>query len=87
VFPPGQIQDSPDGLHAVLSATVFRMDPSAVVQWFEIVEWFAVDDRLRRAIITKDALRHAGRNGHGTRTDEHPGVNWGDPDSVFRTST
>jgi hypothetical protein len=33
------------------------MDPRVVLEWLEIGEWFAVDDRLRRAIIARDALR------------------------------
>ena len=57
------------------------MNPSVVLEWFEVVEWFAVDDRLRRAIIARDALRHAGGSGHGAETDERPGVNLGNPDS------
>ena len=37
------------------------MGPSIVLEWLEIAEWLTVDDRLRSAIIARDALRRAGR--------------------------
>ena len=54
------------------------MGPSIVLEWLEIAEWLAVDDRLRRAIIARDALRRAGRSEHGTGTNN---VNSENPDS------
>ena len=57
------------------------MGPSIDLGWLEIAEWFAVDDRLRSAIIARDALRRAGRSEHGTGTDDRPAVNSGNPDS------
>jgi hypothetical protein len=57
------------------------MGPSIVLEWLEIAEWLAVDDRLRNAIIARDALRRAGRSEHGTGTDDRPAVNSGNPDS------
>ena len=57
------------------------MGPSIVLEWLEIAEWLAVDDRLRSAIIARDARRRAGRSEHGTGTDDRPAVNSGNPDS------
>jgi hypothetical protein len=54
------------------------MGPSIVLEWLEIAEWLAVDDRLRRTIIARDALRRAGRSEHGTGTND---VNSGNPDA------
>jgi len=48
------------------------MGTSIVLEWLEIAEWLAVDDRLRSAIIARDALRRAGRSEHGTGTDDRP---------------
>ena len=62
------------------------MGPSIVLEWLEIADWLAVDDRLRRAIIARDALRRAGRSEHGTGTDDRPGVNAGNPDSESAVS-
>jgi hypothetical protein len=57
------------------------MDPSAVLEWLEVAEWLALDDRLRRAIIASDALRRAGRSGHGAGIDDRLTVNSENPDS------
>jgi hypothetical protein len=57
------------------------MCPSVVLEWLEIAEWLAVDDRLRSAIIARDVLRRAGRSGRGTGTDDRPAVNSENPDS------
>jgi len=54
------------------------MGPSIVLEWLEIAEWLAVDDRLRSAIIARDARRRAGRSEHGTGTKN---VNSENPDS------
>jgi len=62
------------------------MGPSIVLEWLEIAEWLAVDDRLRSAIIARDALRRAGRSEHGTGTDDRPAVNAGNPDSESAAS-
>ena len=62
------------------------MGPSIVLEWLEIADWLAVDDRLRRAIIARDALRRAGRSEHGTETDDRPGVNAGNPGSESAVS-
>ncbi len=56
------------------------MGPRLVLEWLEIAEWLAVDDRLRSAIIARDALRRAARSEHGTETDDRPAVNSGNPD-------
>jgi hypothetical protein len=60
------------------------MGPSIVLEWLEIAGWLAIDDRLRNAIMARDALRRAGRNGHGTGPDDLPAVNSGNPDSGKR---
>jgi hypothetical protein len=57
------------------------MDPSIVLEWLEIADWLAVDDRLRSAIIARDALRRSGRSEHPTGTDNRPAVSSGNPDS------
>jgi hypothetical protein len=57
------------------------MGPSSVLEWLEIAEWLAVDDRLRSAIIARDVLRRAGRSEHGTGPDDRPAVHSGNPDS------
>jgi hypothetical protein len=57
------------------------MGPSIVLEWLEIAEWLAVDDRLRNAIMARDALRRAGPNGHGTGADARPAMNSGNSDS------
>jgi len=57
------------------------MDPNVVLEGLGIAEWFAIDDRLRSAIIARDALRRACRSGHGTGTDDRPAENSGNPDS------
>jgi hypothetical protein len=57
------------------------MGPRVVLEWLEIAESLALDDRLRSAIIARDALRRAGRSEHGTATDDRPGMNSGNPDS------
>ena len=62
------------------------MGPSIVLEWLQIADWLAVDDRLRRAIIARDALRRAGRSEHGTGTDDRPGVNAGNPGSESAVS-
>jgi len=54
------------------------MDPRMVLEWLEAGGWFVVDDRLRRAILARDALRRAGRSEHGTGTKN---VNSENPDS------
>jgi two-component system response regulator AtoC len=56
------------------------MGPRIVLEWLEIAEWLAVDDRLRSAIIARDALGRAARSEHGTETDDRPAVNSGNPD-------
>jgi len=57
------------------------MDPRMVLEWLEAGGWFVVDDRLRRAILARDALRRAGRNGHGTGTDDRPAATAENADS------
>jgi hypothetical protein len=51
------------------------MDPSVFLEWLEIAEWLALDDRLRRAIIASDALRRAGRSRHVAGIDGRLPVN------------
>jgi len=63
------------------------MGPSIVLEWLEIAEWLTVDDRLRRAIIARDALRRAGRSEHGTGTDDRPAANSESPDSGSASPT
>jgi hypothetical protein len=62
------------------------MGPSIVLEWLEIADWLAVDDRLRSAIIARDAPRRAGRSEHGTGTDDRPAANSGNPDSESAAS-
>ena len=58
------------------------MDRSAVLDWLEVAEWFAVDDRLRGAIITRDAPRYAPQSGDGTGTDDRAAVTSENPDGI-----
>ncbi len=57
------------------------MSRGAVLQWLEVSEWFAVDDRLRSAIFAREAPRRAGQSGHSTGIDDQPAVSSGNPDS------
>jgi hypothetical protein len=57
------------------------MGPQVVLEWLKIAEWFAIDDRLRRAIIARDARRRAGLSGHGTESGDPPPVNAENPDA------
>jgi hypothetical protein len=57
------------------------MGPRIVLEWLEIPESLGVDERLRNAIIARDALRRAGRSAHGTGIDDRPAVNSKSPNS------
>ncbi len=48
------------------------MSPRIVLEWLEVAGWLAIDDRLRRVIAARDALRRAHQNGHGPGTDDRP---------------
>jgi hypothetical protein len=48
------------------------MSPNILLEWLEVAEWLSIDDRLRRAIAARDALRRVHQHRHGPGTDDRP---------------